>query len=538
MKGAKVKNKTFWILFIIVFIGTCLRLAFIDKPDGLWNDEYVSWFIASVPLGKDFIHSIFEQCHMPFYYLYLKFFIHFFGNSDLMLRVTSVIPGILSIISMYFVGKELKDKKLGYFCSLITAISSFLIYFSQEVRFYGILFLFSSLALLFTLKLLKKQSLKNIVFYIIFSFLIIFTHTIGFVFVVFNSVFLSLYLAKKDECKKTLSILLGSTLILLLLGLPLIYNFLTTRFISQWWGTFNFSRIGFMLTDYFSPVLTNIVSAPDNFSKVININFFIFAIIPSIIALIGIIRSLIAKKIEIFIVFFTCLAYIFSLIIAAISGKLVFASKYSIEVYPTLILLMCSGLLTFKSKLKYILIILYCFLSLLYMYISPIGAPKIRRSEGHKIVADLIKNADLRKNDIILLNYYPQSRFEKYINFKDLNVISINKSNFAKYLNITAKEDLANINKKYFLNKINNEIINELKPNQKLSLVLLNTVTLYSPNQIHYLFHNKKEYDKAPFLFLAFSYIKNKEINEFITKLKILRYEEKGSWSVITFIKK
>ena len=34
-------------LFIIVILGFLLRTWFIDKPEGLWYDEYLSWDIAS-----------------------------------------------------------------------------------------------------------------------------------------------------------------------------------------------------------------------------------------------------------------------------------------------------------------------------------------------------------------------------------------------------------------------------------------------------------------------------------------------------------
>ena len=127
-----LKKKNFWIIAGLALIGLWLRLIFINKPEGLWNDEYTSWAIASLPLfSKSFWAGIASQCHMPFYYLYLKIFIRFFGNSDTMLRLTSVLPGILSIIAMYFVGKEFKDEKLGVLTSTITSFSAFLIYFSQ-----------------------------------------------------------------------------------------------------------------------------------------------------------------------------------------------------------------------------------------------------------------------------------------------------------------------------------------------------------------------------------------------------------------------
>ena len=39
-------------IFGIVILGIILRLIFIDKPDGLWNDEYVSWMIAAAPFNQ------------------------------------------------------------------------------------------------------------------------------------------------------------------------------------------------------------------------------------------------------------------------------------------------------------------------------------------------------------------------------------------------------------------------------------------------------------------------------------------------------
>jgi len=112
----KIDKKVWGMMLFITVLGCALRLAFLDKTEGLWNDEYVSWSISAIPFGKKFFEGILAQCHMPLYYFYLKFFIHFFGNSDLMLRLTSVVPGVLSIIVMYFVGKEFKDKNLDSSC--------------------------------------------------------------------------------------------------------------------------------------------------------------------------------------------------------------------------------------------------------------------------------------------------------------------------------------------------------------------------------------------------------------------------------------
>lgn len=533
-----LKNKTFWFVLYIVLLGTALRLIFINKPDGLWNDEYVSWMIAAIPLGKKFWTAVFAQCHMPFYYFYLKFFMHFFGQSDLLLRLTSVLAGVLSIIPMYFIGKEYKDEKLGVLCATITSISSFLIYFSQEVRFYSILFLFSSLALLFTLKLIKEQSTKNIIGYIISNLLIIFTHTIGFIFVFFNLIFISLYLNKNEKYKKLITTISASFLGFFLICIPLLYTIFSTRVTTQFWGHFTFSKLLFMLTDYFSPILTNPVSLPDSFLSSLNLGFIIFAIIPTLIAIIGIFKAVFKKQVTIhYSLFIICLAYLSVLVIAAILGKLIFITKYSIEIYPTLILLMCFGLLEFKKFWRVLFISVFCFLNLFYIITNPESTPRKHRPEGHKIVADLLKNADLKDGDHIFINYYSPDRFYKYFDFKKYNTYCISKVSYPYYLGTDNKEGFKNLDNKIFDKKFKEEVLDKLKPNQKLSVVVLKDIAMLSPTQLYFLKENEKDYNKVPFIFLAFSQIRNDILQNCLYNLQILRIEEKGSWSVMTFKK-
>ena len=524
-------NITFWLISCLTLFGLALRLIFLDKPEGLWNDEYVSWMIASIPLGKEFTQAVFEQCHMPFYYLYLKFFIHFFGNNDLMLRLTSVLPGIISIPVMYLVGYEFKNKKLGIFCASFTAISSFLIYFSQEVRFYELLFLFSAFGIYYTLKLIKNQTPTNILGYVLSNFLIIFTHTIGFVYVFFNLLFVSLKLAKTNiKLKKTIITCWTAITILTLINLPLLLKILMHNGMSQWWSKFSIAKIGFLFTDYFSPILTNIVSSPDKFFYNFSFSFLIFALVPATIAIIGLIKGLVQKTFTIYhLLFAVCAAYVLTMIVASISGKLVFSTKYSIEIYPTLILLAGYGLLEFKKTASIILITVFMSLNLYYLITSPISAPRLHRSEGHKIVADLIKNADLKTNDTIIINYYPQKKFEKYFNFKNYKVISINKNNYFEYLK---KND-----KKYFANKFKTEIANDIQKGQKITILVLNDVALYTPMQLELLYKNKEQYAKTSEFFVAFSEIKNNLLENSLINFKLLRIEQKGSWTSFTFIK-
>ncbi len=537
--------KKYLPISVIILLGITLRLICINKPDGLWNDEYVSWMIATTPLGNGFVNAVKSQCHMPFYYLYLKFFMTFLGQSDLVLRLTSTFAGILSIIAMYFVGKE-KDEKTGLCCAGFSAISSFLIYYSQEVRLYSVLFLFSALALLYLIRTLKQPNKKNFILCSVFNFLILFTHTIGFVFVFFNLVFLSINLYK--QFKKVVIATWGTILVLSSFTAPLAVKIMTTQSFSQWWGHFSISKIGFLFTDYFSPLLTNLTNAPDNFfyAKALSL----IMLIPSIIAIACIIKSLIKNKFNL-LLFSTAVASIIVLVIAAVSGKLVFITKYSIEIYPILIYLACFGMASIENKiLRNSLIILYCVISLGYIIVAPYSAPKMRRAEGQKIPMDMLKQIGLKQGDIILLEYYPANRFTKYFDFSDYKIVEIQKGNFVEYLSPNVsynqiyqsgkelyKDVFKNDKNSYFESMLQKDVFSNLKNGQSVAVVVLNSVSYHAPQSMTKIIENDEMYNKEPLLFLVFSYVRNKTFDEMLKTLPMTGLAQKGNWTVAKFTK-
>lgn len=155
-----MKNNTFFKLFIIILIAMLFRLWFLDKPEGLWYDEYTGWYIASKNTISDFFTIMLQNCHMPFYFIYLKGWMFLFGDTDISLRFSSVIPSLLTIIAVFLAGKELKDSKFGLFTAFLTSINSFCIYFAQEVRLYSLIMLFTTLVVIYFIKTIRTQSKK------------------------------------------------------------------------------------------------------------------------------------------------------------------------------------------------------------------------------------------------------------------------------------------------------------------------------------------------------------------------------------------
>jgi len=534
-------------LIIITIAALLYRLVGIVKPEGLWNDEYVSWAIAATPFSDGFIQAMKAQCHMPLYYFYLKTFMAWGGNGDLLLRLTSVLAGVLAVIVMYFTGKQ-KDKKTGIIASAITAFSSFLIYYSQEVRLYSLLFLLSALSLLYFIRFVKTQNKTSLIGIILFDFLIMFTHTIGFVFIFLQLIALTVLLFKEYK-KQLLTVWLG-IFALGILVIPNILHIFTKSGISQWWGDFSISKICFLMTDYFSPVLTNLVNAPDIFWYNHSFSFLVFTVIPAIIAIGFIIRALIKNKLN-FALFIMAVCTVFILAIAAIMGKLVFITKYTIEIYPILIFLMAAGVTEVRKPiLKYFLLGIFFLLNLYYLTFSPVSAPRMPRPQGHKIVAEILNNSKINDGDILLFEYYSPERFKKYIDINKYKTYSINKGNFYEFLNKNStyksaaengktefKETFSggpNILLEYYL-KTN--ILDNMQKNQSLYIIVNDSVALYTQEGMNNIIHDDYAYKKIPLLYLVFSYIKNYTYAYFSQKLNIARVEKMGDWSVIKFTK-
>ena len=371
------------ILIIILLIGLGLRLWNLNRPEGIWNDEYTSYSISMLKFPFHFFEDIKTNCHAPLHYFYIKLWVQIFRNSDFMLRLSSLVPNLMGCLVMYFIGKNYQSKdnsiKIGLACATISAISSFLIYFSQEVRIYSMIFLLTSLILLFSIKMYNAPSKKNAIWLTVFSILLILEHTIGFVYVIFNTFGLIAFQQKQKKKKETDGfIILISGLILCLPVIPFLFRiFANPTYISQWWSPFNWSKIFFFFTDLFSPVLKNITTTPLNFynqiiaNNVINVGFLLFAIVPASIALWLIIKSnLESKRInKYFLAVF--IATFLTILITAIAGKITFLTKYLTELYPILILMTALGWAEINSQnTRITLATIYIFMSLFFIIIS------------------------------------------------------------------------------------------------------------------------------------------------------------------------
>lgn len=147
------------MIWLILLLGTVLR--FISINQSLWLDEATSAMVAKMPLGDIFAKFLPGDFHPPLYYLILKYWVMFFGSSEIELRIPSVFFGILTIYITYSIGKKIFNEKIGLISSLLLATSGLHIYYSQEARMYSLAALLVSLSILLFLN--KKWIFFSIV---------------------------------------------------------------------------------------------------------------------------------------------------------------------------------------------------------------------------------------------------------------------------------------------------------------------------------------------------------------------------------------
>ncbi len=544
-------------LFLIFIIAILFRLWFIDKPEGLWNDEYVSWYIATRNNFGEFISDMLKNCHTPLYYIYIKFWLLFFPDNDYSLRISSVIPSLLTILVMFFVGKEIKNSKTGLLCSFLTAISSFCIYFAQEVRLYSLLMFFSALALFSFIKICKNYSKIDFICFFIFNALICAIHTLGIVYAVFNILFLFIYLYKySEEYKNKLNNIifllkyLSPFIIIAIFLTPFWYSIVFSKSLSQFWSEFSISKILFTFIDYFSPIQSNLVNSPDTFlTYALSCTFLVFAIIPSSIAIYAIYKTIKDKNKLLNYILYVCIAFFTAIILISLTGKMILLTKYTCEIYPALILLVSYGLII--SDKKHILTVIFIGLNLSYLYFAKDSAPKRGRSEGNYAAVSLIKTSRLKAGDIVILTYYDVDKFERYLKKTDeYKFYSINKFNFNNIMfdNPNYTETIKQgkiIYKDYFTQFPNLKLISKIwrnyflkiKKGDRVGILFLNTVSFLSNENIQDIVDEETDYNKTPFIFLAFSNLKNNLLYAMKDDFKIDTITQSGDWTLFVFEK-
>jgi len=143
------------LLLLLILIAFSLRATRLNFQP-LWWDEGYSLYFATMELAA-MVAGTASDIHPPFYYALLHVWIALLGSGAVAVRLLSVFVGTLTLPLLYRAGRRLIDGKVGMLASLVVAIAPFHVYYSQEVRMYGLVTLLGLLSVYFALLLLETR---------------------------------------------------------------------------------------------------------------------------------------------------------------------------------------------------------------------------------------------------------------------------------------------------------------------------------------------------------------------------------------------
>lgn len=142
-------------LAAILFTGLVLRLAFLDHK-GLWLDEAVT--LSKAMAHPSTIVIAHDEAHPPLYYLFMHFWV-MLGQSEVILRLPSVIFGTLALPFLYGLSREWIGKEGALLATALLAVSPLHIWYSQEARMYSLVPLLALVAAFCTTQAIRGQGL-------------------------------------------------------------------------------------------------------------------------------------------------------------------------------------------------------------------------------------------------------------------------------------------------------------------------------------------------------------------------------------------
>ena len=147
-------DRNFKILSLILLLGIIFRIWNLEViPHWYWDEGVnmnIAWNLANGRMQWFSLSYPFVP-HPPLFFIIAAVMLKFFGNQLLVLRGLCVIYGILTILLLYLIGKEMLNKKIALLASFLFAIYPTAIYWNRmgfannQLMFLSVLSLYSIL---------------------------------------------------------------------------------------------------------------------------------------------------------------------------------------------------------------------------------------------------------------------------------------------------------------------------------------------------------------------------------------------------------
>ena len=155
-------------LVLIILLATTARLYRLGYQS-LWYDEAFSWAVAGAPLKIALAAILTDGGNPPLYQYFVLHPLLYLGQSEEIIRLPSVVFGILSIPLIYKVGRLCFGRKVGLVGALWLSLSPLHVWYSQEARMYAMVVFLSLGSVYFFLRILRENDWKLWLGFVVFT---------------------------------------------------------------------------------------------------------------------------------------------------------------------------------------------------------------------------------------------------------------------------------------------------------------------------------------------------------------------------------
>jgi mannosyltransferase len=205
------------VLYILVFVGAVFRLYNLGY-NSLWLDEAATVVYSRGSLSQVWGNMAAMGDFNPPLFNFLENLMMTIGFTEVAVRLIPALFGIAAIPIMYYLGKEFKDKYIGLILAGLTAISPFLIVYSQEARSYSMMFFLGACMVLLFLRAMRINKQTEWFLFAVVSAIAFWTHFYSVVLFI-PLVLLALYKFRNDWQPIFFAVIAW-----LLLALPLLFE--------------------------------------------------------------------------------------------------------------------------------------------------------------------------------------------------------------------------------------------------------------------------------------------------------------------------
>ncbi len=139
----------------ILLVALALRLYRLGAAN-LWWDEALAVWAVRKGLGGVTLWTA-SDVHPPLFFWSLWAWVQAFGESEFALRLLPALFGVLTVAAVYLLGRLVGGELTGLLASLLTALSRFHVWWSQELRMYVLAGLLGVLSLYLFLRWLHTM---------------------------------------------------------------------------------------------------------------------------------------------------------------------------------------------------------------------------------------------------------------------------------------------------------------------------------------------------------------------------------------------